>query len=124
MATIMTLAEATAQMAALNLTGLYLGLGTGQTSTGLTGEFDGGDYAREAVGDVSKSGPAATNDADVVLGPFSASLGTATHWGLFNAASGGTCRFVGSLPEATDLVEGEPATVPAGSLDLFYPVAP
>lgn len=114
---------AAAVMAALDLTGLYAALGVGQSSTGLVGEFSGGDYARVACGAFTKTGRLADNDAAINFPTLSATLGTATHIGLYDAATDGDCVWVGSLSTATDLTNGEAVGLAAGTLVIEIPVA-
>lgn len=114
---------AAAVMAVLDLTGLYAALGVGQSSAGLVGEFTGGDYARVACGGFTKSGRFADNDNPINFPTLSATLGTATHIGLYDASSAGDCVWVGSLSTATDLTSGEAVGFAAGALVVEIPVA-
>ena len=69
-------------------TQVFLALGTGGSdSTGLTGEPAGNGYARQRV---TFSGTGPQQNTDAVRFTFTAGVGTVTHAGLFDAATGGT----------------------------------
>jgi hypothetical protein len=104
--------------------GLFLGLGTGQTPSGLTGEASGSGYARRAVGALTISGRTATNANAIVFDGFTATLGTFTHGALFDAASGGNCVWVGALEAPVNITAGGSITIQAGDLDLEILAAP
>lgn len=102
--------------------GLYLGLGTGQNAAGLVGEATGGGYARVSA-PVTVTGATATNGADITFTGFTETLGAFTHAGLFTAASGGNCVWVGSLGAAINIEAAGTVVIEAGDLDLAMLVA-
>jgi hypothetical protein len=118
MPTNLTEAGAAAALVPVAGAGLFLGLGTGQAPAGLTGEASGGGYARVAIGTITRTGRQATNAAAIVFTGFSATLGAFTHCGVFTAASGGDCFWVGSLNAAVNIIAGGSITLQAGELDL------
>ncbi|MBE9605323.1 hypothetical protein IAI18_10635 [Acetobacteraceae bacterium H6797] len=86
---------------------LYLGLGTGGSdSAGLTGEPNGSGYARQRV---VFTGTGAQRNAENLRWAFSAGVGTLTHCGLFDAATGGNALTFGPM-DAAAVVSG-PGTV-------------
>lgn len=95
----------------------FVGLGTGQNPSGLVGEFSGGGYARVS-GTFTRTGRTANNSAAVVFTGFTQSLGTATHLGLFDAATGGNCVWVGPLDAATPIQTGGTITLGAAAIAL------
>lgn len=114
----LTTAGATAALVPVTGAGLFLGLGTGQNPDTLTGEASGGGYARVAIGTITRTGRQGTNAAAIVFTGFTATLGAFTHCGVFTAASGGDCLWVGSLNAAVNITAGGSITIVAGDLDL------
>lgn len=112
----LTLAGATAAMTAV-LGPFFVGLGTGQSQTGLVGEAAGGGYARVPV-TLTQSGRSAANGAAVSFSGFTQTQGAFTHAGLFTAASGGSCIWVGSLEAAVNITAGGTITIQPGDLAL------
>ncbi|MCU0986396.1 MAG: hypothetical protein MUC89_15910 [Acetobacteraceae bacterium] len=95
----------------------FIGLGKGETGEGLIGEAAGGGYARQAV-TVVANGPTGTNAATVVFSGFTTSQGSFTHAGLFTAATGGTCIWVGPLLAPVSITAGGTIAIPDGALTL------
>ncbi len=86
---------------------VFLGLGTGGTDdTGLTGEPAGRGYARQRV---SFTGTQTQRNLDALRFTFTEGVGTLTHAGLFDAASGGNPLSWGVL--TTPVTVSEPGTV-------------
>lgn len=110
--------QAGAMVAMRAVTGHYfLGLGTGETQEGLVGEVSVIGYARQPVTIVARRATG-TNAAALRFGTFSASAGRVTHGGLFTAADGGTCIWVGPLPAPLEVTAGGMAIVAANALTL------
>lgn len=114
----LTTAGATLALVPVVGSGLFLALGTGQAPSGLTGEASGGGYARVAIGTLTVTGRQATNATAVVFTGFTATLGSFTHAGIFNAPTGGDCLWVGSLNAAVNITAGGSITLAAGDIDL------
>lgn len=103
--------------------GLYLALGTGQSANGLLGEPAAGGYQRCPVA-LSVSGPQARNtEADIVFSGFSQNLGNFTHWALFDAATGGSAIWVGTLGATVNVQAGGSVTVARNDLTLSFATA-
>jgi hypothetical protein len=98
-------------------TAWFVGVGTGHTDTGLTGEPSGNGYARQAVS-FSVTDDVATNTALLVFGPASASWGSMASVAVFDAATGGNCLWSGALAAARTVDVGDSLTVAASALSL------
>jgi hypothetical protein len=86
---------------------VFAGLGTGgNAAQGLTGEPTTGGYARQRV---TFTGTGAQANAEAVRFVLTAAVGTLTHIGLFDAASGGNPLAVAALPQPA--VMSGPGTV-------------
>jgi len=95
---------------------VYLGLGTGGSDpTGLTGEPVGNGYARQKV---TFSGTGAQQNTDAIRFTFTAPVGTLTHVGLFDAASGGNPLTWSALASAAAVTGAGTVTINAAGLVL------
>ena len=99
-------------------------------------EVSGGSYARAAVTaslanfagtqgagtTVASSGTGGqtSNNATITFATPGASWGTVTHFGIFDAASGGNLLFFGALTIAKTINQGDTVTVPAASLSVTF----
>ena len=87
-------------------------------------EVSGGSYARVAVStsggfDAPSSGGVTANTNLITFPVPSASWGTITHVGIFDASSGGNLLFWGALTTPVAVNNGDPAPqISAGALDL------
>ncbi|WP_291295705.1 hypothetical protein [Elioraea sp.] len=117
----LTTAGAAAALAAVSGS-YFVGLGTGQSPSGLVGEAASGGYARQPA-TLVPTGTTATNGAAVTFAGFTTTLGSFTHAGLFTAATGGTCLWVGSLTAAVNITAGGSITFQAGDLDTAIATA-
>lgn len=84
----------------------HVGLGTGASDAGLTGEPSGAGYARQSV-TFSESGGTITSAGAITFGPATGSWGTMSHFGVFDASTGGNLLFWGVIGE--DAAPGTPA---------------
>jgi hypothetical protein len=97
-------------------TQVFLGLGTGGgDATGVVGEPAGSGYARQRV--TFGGGATQTNSATVRF-TFTAAVGTLTHVGLFDAASGGNALTWGPLAPSAAVTGPGTITVSAGGLSI------
>lgn len=99
----------------------YVGLFT--TATGETGggtEVSGGSYGRKAAAfTVSGTNPTtAENSGAIEFDTASASWGTVTHIGLFDAASSGNMLVHAPLDVSKTIGEGDVFRIPAGDLEI------
>ncbi|MFC0385079.1 phage tail fiber protein [Muricoccus vinaceus] len=93
---------------------VYAALGTGGTAAaGLAGEPAGNGYVRQRV---TFTGTGIQRNAEALRFVFSASAGTLTHVGLYDAASGGNPLLVSPLASPVAMTGTGTVTVPAESL--------
>lgn len=95
---------------------VFLGLGTGGSdATGLTGEPAGNGYARQRV---TFTGTGAQQNTDAIRFTFTAAVGTLTHVGLFDAASGGNPLTWSALDQPAAVTGAGTVTLNAAALVL------
>jgi len=103
---------------------LYLAAFTAApTDAGGGTEASGGSYARASVGNNLTNWPAASggtkSNAIAIAWPeATASWGTITHLGVFDAASGGNLLWHGPLAAAKAIGSGDTLSIAAGDLDF------
>ncbi len=96
----------------------YLALYTaapGETGGGT--EVSGGAYARQSVA-FTTTGNTTSNSAAVEFPTASASWGTITHVGVFDAATSGNLMAYASLTSSKAIDTGDIFRVPTGDLDI------
>ena len=81
-------------------------------------EMAGGGYARQQVSFGTPSGGVMRNDAAIVFPTATSDWGTATGWGLFDAASGGNLWWYGDIDTPKELFAGDIYRVNVGGLSL------
>ena len=97
---------------------LYLALYTaapGETGGGT--EVSGGAYARQSVS-FTTTGNTTSNSAAVEYPTATASFGTVTHVGVFDASTGGNLMAYAALSSSKTIDTGDVFRVPAGDLDI------
>ena len=103
---------------------VYLALFTAAPSASGGGtEVSGGSYARKAVSTTSQwnapgAGGLTDNINAQVFATPTASWGTVTHFGIFDAASAGNLLFHGALTASKVINSGDTVQFPAGDLDI------
>jgi len=95
---------------------IFVGLGTGATDAGLTGEFSGGSYVREEIpagtGWNAAATRAITNNGIITFTTATGAWGTATHYGIYDQeAAGGNLLAWGALNDSKAIGEGNTATI-------------
>lgn len=101
-------------------TSIYVALfTTDPTDAGSGTEVSGGSYAREQVTawDAPSNG-ATANTSDIVFTTATASWGTISHVGVYDAATVGNLLFHGPLSASKDVGNGVTFTIAAGDLDI------
>lgn len=88
------------------------------TDAGTGAEVSGGSYARQAVTFGAASGGATENSATVTFPQATASWGTVTHLGIFDAASAGNLLVHAPLTTARAIDTDDVLEVLAGDLDV------
>ena len=123
--------------AAPTTTTLYVGLLTAAPSDAGGGtEVSGGSYARVAVtsslanwagtqtaGSTTASsgtGGQTSNNAAITFPTPAATWGTVTHFGIYDAASGGNLLFWGALTISKTINQADTVTFPAASLSVTF----
>lgn len=118
-------------------TTLYVGLLTAAPSdTGGGTEVSGGSYARAAVSSSlanwagtqaagstvasTGTGGQTSNNSPITFPTPSATWGTVTHFGIYDAASGGNLLFWGALTIAKTINQADTVTFPAASLSITF----
>jgi len=81
-------------------------------------EVSGGSYARQAIVINTSSGGASNPNADVVFPVATASWGTITHVGIFDATTGGNLLMWGALTTSKAIASGDQLVIPAADLDF------
>lgn len=101
-------------------TTVYLALFTSDPGDDASGtEVSGGSYAREAITFGSAaSGGQISNTADITFTTATASWGTVTHVGIFDAATVGNLLWHGALSASKTVGDGDTFKVNTGDLDV------
>ena len=96
----------------------YLALYTAAPSdTGGGTEVSGGAYVRQTVA-FTTSGDTTSNTAAIEFPTASASWGTVSHVGVFDASSSGNLMAYAALVTSTTIGSGDVFRVPLGDLDI------
>lgn len=123
--------------AAPTTTNLYVGLLTAAPSDAGGGtEVSGGSYARVTVASSlanwagtqsagstvasSGTGGQTSNNAAITFPTPSATWGTVTHFGIYDASSGGNLLFWGALTISKTINQADTVTFPAASLSITF----
>lgn len=97
---------------------LYVGLYTAAPSdTGGGTELVGNGYARQGAG-FTVTGDTASNTLAIEFPTATASWGTITHVGIFDAASAGNLITYGTLTTSKTVGTGDVFRIPAGDFDV------
>lgn len=89
-------------------TTVYVGLFTSDpTDAGSGTEVSGGSYTRKAMAFVSPTNGATSNSSAVEFDQATASWGTVTHFGLFDASSSGNLLLHGALTTSKTIDSGD-----------------
>jgi hypothetical protein len=101
-------------------TTLYLALFTaapGETGGGTEVTTSGTAYARETVA-FTTTGNTTSNTASVEYSTATATFGTVTHVGVFDASTGGNLMAYATLSSSKTIDTGDVFRVPTGDLDI------
>ena len=99
-------------------TTVYVGLFTSDPTDAGTGtEVSGGSYVRKA-GSFTTSGNTATTSAAIEFPTATASWGTITHIGIYDAVSGGNLLAYAPLTAAKAIASGDVFRIPTGDIDI------
>ena len=98
---------------------VYIGLHLNATNDNNTGtEVTGGSYARTSVSFSAPSGGSTSNSATVTFPTSTASWGTVTHFGIYDAIVAGNLLYWGALTTAKTVDNGDLFTLPSGNLTV------
>jgi len=97
---------------------VYVGLFTSNPDEDGSGtEVSGGSYARQA-GTFSVTGNTATTTAAIEFPTATATWGTITHVGIYDASSAGNLLAYASLTSSKNITSGDVFRIPTGDLDI------
>jgi hypothetical protein len=91
---------------------------TAPGETGAGTEVSGGGYARQAISFNAAANGQSANSADVLFPTATASWGTITHVGLFDAVSGGNMIWHGALSASKAIGTDDEFKLGAGRLSV------
>jgi len=98
---------------------VYLGLSTGSFADDNSGtELTGNNYARVSVSFGAAASGTMSNDAAIEFAAATGAWGSVSHWGLFDASSGGNLLVHGSFTTAKTIASGDVLKVATGDLDI------
>ena len=81
-------------------------------------EVSGNGYARQVMSFAAASGGDISTDADITYSASGGNFGTVSHWGVFDAATGGNLLTYGAFDSSTAVNDGESYTVSSGDLTI------
>lgn len=100
-------------------TAVYIALFTSDpTEAGTGAEVSGGGYARKQATFGAASGGSASNSAEVLFDVASASWGTITHVGIYDAATAGNLLWHGALSTSKAIASTDQFRLPAGNITV------
>jgi hypothetical protein len=103
-------------------TNLFLGLSTADPTDAGSGlaEPSGGAYSRVTMSFGAAASRAVTQDAKITFPQATAAWGNLTHYGIFDAVSGGNLLAHGSLTVAKNVVTGNTPSVATSEVSVSY----
>ena len=98
----------------------YLGLGFGSDADGILSEISEVGYERSEITPVQWDLSSSTliNNVSVNLSTTSASFGSPTSWGIFDASTAGNCLFTGVINPTQEIEANQQIYFPVGELNL------
>jgi hypothetical protein len=98
---------------------VYVALFTSDPTDAGTGtEVSGGGYARQSVTFNAPSNGQVTNAVDILFPVATASWGTVTHIGIYDAQTGGNLLFHGALTTSKTISANDQLKIAAGDLSI------
>jgi hypothetical protein len=98
---------------------VYIGLSTGSFSDDNSGtELSGSGYARQAITFAAASSGSAATNATVTFPTATGSWGSISHYGIFDASSGGNLLIHGSFASSKTIASGDVLRVNSGDLTV------
>jgi hypothetical protein len=100
-------------------TTVYVGLSTGSFNDDNSGtELSGSGYARQSIAFGAASGGTASNSGNVDFPAATGSWGTVSHFGLFDASTGGNLLIHGALTASKTVATGDILRIATGDMDI------
>ena len=100
-------------------TTVYIGLSTGSFADDNSGtELTGGSYARQSIAFDAAASGTTDNTSAVDFPVATANWGTVSHYGLFDASSGGNLLVHGAFASSKTVETGDVLRIGAGELDI------
>lgn len=98
---------------------VYVGLATASFADDNSGtELSGSGYARVSATFNAAASGSADNDAAIEFSAATGSWGTVSHFGLFDASTGGNLLIHGAFTTAKTIATGDILKISAGDLDI------
>jgi len=100
-------------------TTVYVGLSTGSFADDNSGtELTGNGYARQSIAFDAAASGTTDNTSAVDFPTATGSWGTVSHYGLFDASSGGNLLIHGAFTASKAVASGDILRIAAGELDI------
>ena len=100
-------------------TTVYVGLSTGSFADDNSGtELSGSGYARQSIAFDAAASGTTDNTSAVDFPTATGSWGTVSHYGLFDASSGGNLLIHGAFTASKAVASGDILRIAAGELDI------
>jgi hypothetical protein len=97
----------------------YVGLLTSDPTDANTGvEVTGGGYVRQSIAFTAATTGNSSNSADILFPVASAAWGTVTHFGVFDASTGGNLLYFGTLTPTKSVASADQIKLAAGTLTI------
>ena len=98
---------------------VYVGLSTASFNDDNSGvELTGNNYSRQAITFGASSSSTASNNAAVDFPAATGSWGTVSHFGLFDASTGGNLLIHGALTTSKSVATGDILRIAVGDMDI------
>jgi len=98
---------------------VYIGLSTATFADDNSGtELTGNGYARKSIAFDAAASGTTDNSASVEFAAATGSWGTVSHFGLFDALTGGNLLYHGAFTASKAVASGDILKIPAGDLDV------
>jgi hypothetical protein len=100
-------------------TTVYVGLSTGSFNDDNSGtELSGSGYARQSIAFGAASSGTASNSGAVDFPAATGSWGTVSHFGIFDASTGGNLLIHGALTASKAVATGDILRIATGDMDI------
>jgi len=98
---------------------VYVGLSTGSFNDDNSGtELTGNNYARESIPFAAAASGTASNNSSVEFNAATGSWGVVSHFGIFDAVSGGNLLIHGALTASKTIASGDILKIAIGDMDI------